>query len=84
MHACIHYTAGEDFVHIDESVEIASGVESAQVFIPLIDDVFPEPTESFRVFLSVSPGVYVQAPAVATVVINDRDPNIPGIQVTHY
>ncbi len=49
--------------------------------IRLLDDVFPEPTESFQVFLSASPGVYIQSPAVATVMINDRDPDIPGIVV---
>ena len=49
--------------------------------IRLLDDVFPEPTESFQVFLSTSPGVYIQSPAVATVVIIDTDPNIPGIAI---
>lgn len=59
-------------------MEFAPGVSQVTVPVPLIDDVFPEDTEIFQVFLSASPGVYVQAPAVATVTINDRDPDLPG------
>ncbi len=71
-------SAGVDFVHTEENVTFPRGVDQVQITIPLINDVFPEATESFQVFLSASPGVYIQAPAVATVVINDRDPDLPG------
>ena len=66
-------------MHTEENVTFARGVDQTQITIPLINDVFPEATESFQVFLSASSGVYIQAPAVATVVINDRDPDLPGI-----
>ena len=70
--------AGRDYVHLDTTVEFASGVTEAQVTIPLIDDVFPEDPESFEVFLSASPGVYIQSPAAATILINDSDPELRG------
>ena len=60
------------------TVEFASGDTEVSVSIPLIDDVFPEDPESFEVFLSASPGVYIQSPAAATILINDRDPDLPG------
>ena len=59
-------------------VEIGSGETEVTVTIPLIDDVFPEDPESFEVFLSASPGVYIQSPAAATILINDRDPDLPS------
>ena len=59
-------------------MEFALGVTEVQVSIPLIDDVFPEDPESFEVFLSASPGVYIQSPAAATILINDRDPELRG------
>ncbi|XP_064388263.1 uncharacterized protein LOC135336419 isoform X3 [Halichondria panicea] len=74
--------AGVDFVHTEENVTFARGVDQAQITIPLINDVFPEATESFQVFLSASPGVYIQSPAVATVMINDRDPDLPVMNVS--
>ncbi len=67
----VSISAGVDFVHTEKNVTFARGVDQAQITIPLINSVFPEPTKSFRVFLSASSGVYIQAPAVATVVIND-------------
>ena len=77
----VSISAGVDFVHTEENVTFARGVDQAQITIPLINDVFPEATESFQVFLSASPGVYIQSPAVATVMINDRDPDLPGMFV---
>ena len=65
-------------MHVNRTVEFASGVTEVQVSIPLIDDVFPEDPESLEVFLSASPGVYIQSPAAATILINDRDPDLPS------
>ena len=65
-------------MHTEENVTFARGVDQAQITIPLINDVFPEPTKSFQVFLSASPGVYIQYPAVAIVEIHDLGPYFPG------
>ena len=75
-------SAGEDFMHVNTIVEIGSGETEVTVSIPLIDDVFPEDPESFEVFLSASPGVYIQSPAAANILINDRDPDLPSKPLT--
>ena len=48
------------------------------ITIPLINDVFPEETEEFEVFLSSSPGVFIDFPAFARVVILNDDPDLRG------
>ena len=63
---------------MNTTVEFAPEETEVQVSIPLIDDVFPEEPELFEVFLSASPGVYIQSPAAATILINDRDPELPS------
>ena len=70
-------------MHVNTIVEIGSGETEVTVSIPLIDDVFPEDPESFEVFLSASPGVYIKSPAAATILINDRDPDLPSKPNTH-
>ena len=65
------------------TVEFAPGATEVPVSIPLVNDVIPEDPESFEVFLSASPGVYIQSPAAATILINDRDPHLPGACMWH-
>ena len=72
------FSAGEDFIHIETMAQFQSGQTEVGVAVPLLDDVFPESPESFQVFLSSSPGVYIQPPAVANVTILDRDLDLPG------
>ncbi len=83
LYCMVFFPVGEDFMHVDERVKFAQGASQVQISIPLINDIFPESTESFQVFLSASSGVYIQAPAVATVVIDDRDPDLPGKYSTY-
>ena len=71
-------SVGEDFHDINGSVEFEPDETEKDVVIQLIDDVFPEETESFEIFLASSPGVFIQSPAAATVVISDRDPELPS------
>ena len=48
------------------------------ITIPLVNDIFPEETEEFEVFLSSSPGVFIDSPAYARVVILNDDPDLEG------
>ncbi len=48
------------------------------VDIEIVDDVFPEDTEEFEVFLSASPGVYIESPAYARIIILNDDPDLPS------
>ena len=48
------------------------------ITIPLVNDIFPEETEEFQVFLSASPGIFIDSPAYARVIILDDDPDLQG------
>ena len=74
----LNSSVGEDFRNVNQTIEFGPGETEVDVEIQLIDDVFPEETESFEVFLTSSPGVFIQSPGVATVIISDRDPELPS------
>ena len=72
-------SGGEDFVAVSQTaVEFGPNEHLVTVMIDIVDDVFPENTEEFEVFLSTSPGVYIVSPAYANVTILNDDPPLPG------
>ena len=52
------------------------------ITIPLVNDIFPEEMEEFEVFLSASPGVFIDSPAYARVLILDDDPELQGTDLS--
>lgn len=48
------------------------------VSLSLIDDIFPEKNETFEVFLTASPGVFLSPYTRMVVTITDDDPDFPG------
>ncbi len=70
---------GDDFQGLDEVV-VTFNPNQVQLIVDIgiVDDVFPEDTEEFEVFLSASPGVYIELPAYARIIILNDDPDLPG------
>ena len=52
------------------------------ITVSLVNDVFPEETEEFEMFLSSSPGVFIDSPAYARVVILDDDQDLEGRDIS--
>ena len=70
------YSFTADFSSVPAAVTIPSGQSSISFSIGIIDDAFPEPTESFDVRMTISSGQSVIVPSgadTATVTITDSD-----------
>jgi hypothetical protein len=64
--------AGSDYVAIDGTITFAAGETFKQFTVPVISDLIPEPTKSFRVVLSNASGAaLVQGESIATIHDND-------------
>ena len=74
----IFITVSEDFINESKLLEFAPNQRSLTVTVRLVDDVFPEGIEEFEVFLSASPGIFIDSPAFARIVILNDDPDLPG------
>ena len=75
---CYMYVVSEDFQCVSLRLEFLPNESNLIITIPLINDIFPEETEEFEVFLSASPDVFIDSPAYARVVILDDDPDFEG------
>ena len=69
----------DDFIPETREIILDAGVNSLDVLLTFVDDVFPEGPEEFEVFLSAAPGALIVSPAYATVTILNDDPPLPGI-----
>ena len=63
---------------MSQQFEFLPNISNLIITIPLVNDVFPEKTEEFEMFLSASPGVFIDSPAFARVVILNDDPDLEG------
>lgn len=73
--------AGSDFTAVNSTVTFADGETQKTVLIPLINDTYPEPQETFTVTLSnPTNGAGLGSPSTVTVWINDDDP-LPSVSI---
>lgn len=84
--ATVGGTASErsDFAPIVVTVEFAAGESSKTVDVPLIDDGFVEPDETFTVTLGNATGATLGASFSATVTVVDNDSGTPASAATLY
>ena len=68
----------EDFEGVSQQYEFLPNESNLIITIPLVNDIFPEETEEFEVFLSASPGVFIDSPAYARVVVLNDDLDLQG------
>ena len=73
-----NYVVSEDFEGVSQKFEFLPNESNLIITIPLVNDIFPEETEEFEIFLSSSPGVFIDSPAYARVVILNDDPDLEG------
>ena len=62
-----------DYLTSAGSLKFAAGETQKTVSIPIIDDVYDEPDETFTITLSNPTGATLGATTVATITINDND-----------
>ena len=64
-------TEGEDYEKASGVIEFAPGEVSRSIELRIIGDTFPEPDETFSVFLSDPVNATIDAPSAAIVIAND-------------
>jgi glucose/arabinose dehydrogenase/uncharacterized protein (DUF427 family) len=77
-------TAGNDFTGATSATAtIPAGQTSVSVAVPLINDIAPEPSETFAVTLNGATlnGSAISATGSATVTITDADPPLPTVSI---
>lgn len=68
-------TAGNDFVASGGLITIPPGETQAQVTVPVIGDVLPEGTETFRVQLHSPTGAVLGSAEAVVTIVDDDDPD---------
>jgi hypothetical protein len=67
-------TAGQDYTAASGTLTFASGEMSKQISIPILEDIFAEPSETVNIALSnPSSGAGLISPSSAVLTINDND-----------
>lgn len=75
-------TAGEDYIAVPATVNLAGGATSLEIPITVMDDQRAEPTETVKLHLVANPAQYeVFAPMIGSVEISD-DNDISAVSVT--
>ena len=78
MSFIVLYVVSEDFEGISQLFEFLPNENNLIITVSLVNDVFPEETEEFEMFLSSSPGVFIDTPAYARVIILNDDQDLEG------
>ena len=78
----VFYVVSEDFEGMSQLFEFLPNENNLIITVSLVNDVFPEETEEFEMFLSSSPGVFIDSPAYARVVILDDDQDLEGRDIS--
>ena len=78
-HMHTHTLAGEDYIAFNTNIVFEPEERLKTIQVQLApDDVFPEGSKSFDIFLTASPGVYLSPTTVVNVTILNDDPALPG------